>query len=134
MMLVVAYLLGILAVGVFVVCCNLAQEGVEFARVVSLVEFYAFLALASFGLFLAFVLMLAGGRENDSSVWWSQGRGQQFVVLVVAWSALAGAGLSVHQRLYQSAMVFMIVAVVLFGFWGLLVDAGWSNKGPLAFV
>jgi hypothetical protein len=77
--------------------------------------------------------MLAGGRESADS-WWSQGLGQQFVAAVLGWLVLAVAGLSVRQGLYQSAAIFMIAAAVLFGLWGLLVDAGWSNQGPLAFL
>jgi hypothetical protein len=132
-MLVAVYLAGIVAVALFVTCCGFAREGVGWAKTASWVEVWILLALASFGLLLAFAVMLAGGRESADS-WWSHGLGQQFVVIVLGWLALAGAGLSIHQRLYQSAIFFMIVAAVLFGLWGLLVDAGWSNKGPLAFV
>lgn len=133
-MLIAFYLGGILAVAFLVVCCRLAQGGTEWARATSWVGVCALLGLASLGLLLAFVLMLAGGRENGSDDWWSQGLGQQFLAAALGWLALGWAGLSVRQRLYETAAVFVVVAAILFGLWGLLVDAGWSSQGPLAFV
>lgn len=132
--LIVVYLAGVLAVCVFAACSGFAREGKEWAEVVSWIEVGVLFSIASFGLLLSFVLMMAGGKENESADWWSQGLGQQFVVAAVGWLALAGAGLSIRQRLYQSAVVFMIAAAILFGLWGLLVDAGWSDRGPLAFA
>lgn len=133
-MLIAVYLTGILTVVLFIACCGLARGGAEWARVASWVGVCALLGIASLGLLLAFVLMLAGGRENGSDDWWSQGLGQQFLAAALGWLALGWAGLSVRQRLYETAAVFVIAAAILFGLWGLLVDAGWSNQGPLAFI
>jgi hypothetical protein len=135
-MLIAAYLVGILAVGVFVVSCAYARQGARWARVVIWVEICVFVGLAAIGFFLALLLMLVGEREESgtgaSVGWWTQGQGQQFFVAVLGSLVLAGVCLSLRTRQFLSAAILAVAAAVLFGLWGLLVEAGWSGSGPLA--
>lgn len=92
------------------------------------------LGLGSIAVLLALYLMLAGRSLNGSGDegWWTQGQGQQFVASAVGWLLLAGAVLLVRRRRYLAAAILIVPAALLFGLWGLLVDAGWSDRGPLA--
>lgn len=131
----VAYPLGIAAVCAFLGFCWLARAGVGWAKSAAGIEVQVLMFVALMAFLLALVLMLVGCPENCSSAgesWWVQGRGQQFLAACVGLLVLTGAVVGVWQRRYLLAAVLVVGALGCFGLWGLLVYAGWSNKGPLA--
>lgn len=135
-MLLGAFAVGILAAGMSAVCCIRARDGVAWAQTACRIGVSAFFALASLGLLLALVLMLTGCKENctEQDGWWTAGQGQQFLAAALGWVSIAGAARSVREHLYSSAAILVFAAVVLFALWGLLLEAGWSDRGPLAVV
>lgn len=133
-MLVPAYVAGIVAVGFVVACFGLAREGAEGAKTASVIGVSVLLALASVAAFLGLVLLLAGQKIGEEEGWWTPAQGQQFVAATAGWLVLAGSGWSLGRRSYLLAAALTIVAAGLFGLWGLLVEAGWSGRGPLALV
>jgi hypothetical protein len=132
-MLIPAYLAGALALGFVIVCCVLAREGSDGAEVVGRAGAGALLGLASVALLLSLLLMLGGSKLDESGEgWWRPGEGQQFLAAACGWLVLAAAGLSIHRRRYLPAVGFLLAGATSFGLWGLLVEAGWSGRGPLA--
>ncbi len=131
------YLVGIIAVGGFVASCRFAREGREWAPAVCGMAFCVFIGLATIGLLIGFVLMLSGAGDSGtgaSAGWWRQAQGQQFLAAGFGWLLLAGAGLALRQEQYALASILTVAAAALFGLWGLLLEAGVSNRGPLAIV
>jgi hypothetical protein len=131
------YVIGIIAVGAFVACCIFAQEGKEWAAATSGTGFLILIGLATIGALFSFVLMLSGGGDSGtgaSSGWWTQAQGQQFLAAAFGWLLLVGAGMALRQRQYALASILMVVGAGFFGLWGLLLEAGVSNQGPLAFA
>lgn len=128
------YVMGIIAVAFLVGCLGLAQEGSVRGGEASIIGVGSLLGLSSIGLLLSVYLMLSGCSENCSAGegWWNQSQGQQFVAALLGWLLLALATFSVRQRQYLPAIALLLPAACLFGLWGLLVEAGWSDRGPLA--
>lgn len=128
------YLLGIVAIGFVVASCFLAREGNQGAESASVVGSTVLLVISLLGVLVSLLLMLTGQKISEEGGIWTRGQGQQFVAALAGFAALLVAGSFIRQRRYVGGAMLIIFAGCLFGLWGLLVEAGWSNRGPLALL
>lgn len=130
----IAYLIGTSMAAFVVACCALAAKGDPRAQTASAIGTGAFAAFAWVGLIWASVLMLAAqqvDREGPSR-WWSPGIGEQFLIACLGVLTLSCAVRAVRRGRYIRGAGFIFSGACLFALWGLLLEAGWSGRGPLA--
>ncbi len=114
-MLVWPYLVGFALVGLFVLACDRARAGSEWAQAATTTGVVIAVGLAAGVLALALILMLAGPVLSDGS-------------------ALVLAARSALRQRYVALAGYTVAAAFLFELWGLLLEGGVSGRGPLAVL